>query len=63
MVLNYIWIAFFLVALVMGLVRLIFSQDTEVFTAMVNGGCTFQQSFAAVFMSGMNAAHTLKEKT
>ena len=36
MVLNYIWIAFFLIALVVGLVRLLFFGDTEVFTAMVN---------------------------
>ncbi len=36
MVLNYIWIAFFLVALVVGLVRLIFFHDTEIFTTIVN---------------------------
>ncbi|HET9276150.1 MAG TPA: nucleoside recognition domain-containing protein [Gemmatimonadales bacterium] len=36
MVLNYIWLAFFLIALVVGLVRLLFFGDTEVFTAMVN---------------------------
>jgi spore maturation protein SpmA len=35
MVLNYIWIAFFLIALVVGLVRLIFLGDTAVFTNMV----------------------------
>ncbi|HJU73562.1 MAG TPA: nucleoside recognition domain-containing protein [Gemmatimonadaceae bacterium] len=35
MVLNYIWIAFFLIALVVGLVRLIFYADTEIFTRMV----------------------------
>ncbi len=35
MVLNYIWIAFFLIALVVGLVRLIFMGDTAVFTNMV----------------------------
>lgn len=35
MVLNYIWIAFFLIALVVGLVRLVFFGDTEVFTKMV----------------------------
>lgn len=35
MVLNYIWIAFFLIALVVGLVRLIFFGDTEIFTKMV----------------------------
>jgi spore maturation protein SpmA len=35
-VLNYIWVGFFLIALVVGLVRLIAFGDTEVFTAMVN---------------------------
>ncbi|HEV8363552.1 MAG TPA: nucleoside recognition domain-containing protein [Gemmatimonadaceae bacterium] len=35
MVLNYIWIAFFLIALVVGLVRLIFFGDFEIFTKMV----------------------------
>jgi spore maturation protein SpmA len=42
MVLNYIWVAFFLVALVVGLVRLIVLGDTEVFTAMVNS--TFEMA-------------------
>jgi len=36
MVLNYIWIAFFLIAMVVGLARLIFLQDTEIFTNIVN---------------------------
>jgi len=35
MVLNYIWVAFFLIAFVVGLVKLIFFGDTEVFTAMM----------------------------
>jgi spore maturation protein SpmA len=34
-VLNYIWVSFFLIALVVGLVRLIFMGDTAVFTNMV----------------------------
>lgn len=42
MVLNYIWIAFFLIALVVGLVKLVFLQDTEIFTAMVNS--TFEMA-------------------
>jgi spore maturation protein SpmA len=42
MVLNYIWVAFFLIALVVGLVRLIALGDTEVFTAMVNS--TFEMA-------------------
>jgi spore maturation protein SpmA len=36
MVLNYIWIAFFLIAFVVALVKLIFFQDLEVFTSLVN---------------------------
>ena len=35
MVLNYIWVAFFLISLVVGLVRLIFLGDQAVFTNMV----------------------------
>jgi spore maturation protein SpmA len=42
MVLNYIWVAFFLIALVVGLVRLIFLHDTEIFTTMVNS--TFEMA-------------------
>jgi spore maturation protein SpmA len=37
MILNYIWIAFFLIAFVIGLIRLIFFGDTEIFPAMMNG--------------------------
>ena len=36
MALNYIWIFFFLAAFVIGLVKLIFTGDTEVFPAMMN---------------------------
>ena len=36
MALNYIWIFFFLTAFIIGLVRLIFFGDTEVFPAMVS---------------------------
>jgi spore maturation protein SpmA len=36
MVLNYIWIAFFLVAFVIALVRLILLGDTEIFPALMN---------------------------
>lgn len=36
MALNYIWIAFFLIAFVVGLIKLIFFGDTEVFGKMVN---------------------------
>jgi spore maturation protein SpmA len=36
MVLNYIWIAFFIIAFIIGLARLIFFGDTEIFPAMMN---------------------------
>ncbi len=39
------------------------AEAIDIFTAMTNGGCTFQQALAAVFMSGMNAAHTVRGKT
>ncbi len=35
MVLNYLWIAFFLIAFVIALFKLIFFQDTEIFAALV----------------------------
>lgn len=35
MVLNYIWIAFFLIAFIVALIRLIFFGDTEVFPAII----------------------------
>jgi hypothetical protein len=38
------------------------SEAIDIFTAMTNGGCTFQQALGAVFLSGMNLAHTLRER-
>ena len=49
MVLNYIWIAFFLIAFVIALVRLIFMGDTEVFPAIMNS--TFDTSKTAFEIS------------
>lgn len=49
MVLNYIWIAFFLVAFVIALVRLIFMGDTELFPAIMNS--TFDTSKTAFEIS------------
>lgn len=46
MVLNYIWIAFFLISLVVGFVKLVFFGDTEVFTEMVNS--TFEMAGVSV---------------
>ena len=36
MVLNYIWIAFFLIAFIVALGKLIFAGDTAVFTEIIN---------------------------
>lgn len=36
MILNYIWVSFFLIAFVVSLLKLIFFQDMEVFPAMLN---------------------------
>lgn len=49
MVLNYIWIAFFLIAFVIATVRLVFMGDTEVFPAIMNS--TFETSKAAFEIS------------
>ncbi len=49
MVLNYIWIAFFLVAFAVALVRLIFFGDTEVFPAIMNS--TFSSAASAFEIS------------
>jgi spore maturation protein SpmA len=49
MVLNYIWIAFFVIAFVVALVKLIFFGDMEVFPAMMNS--TFDNSKTAFEIS------------
>ncbi|MCD8313718.1 MAG: spore maturation protein [Bacteroidales bacterium] len=49
MVLNYIWIAFFVVAFVVALARLIFLGDTDVFPEMINS--TFSTSKTAFEIS------------
>ena len=49
MVLNYIFVAFFLIAFVIGLFRLIVMGDTEVFPAMMNS--TFESSKTAFEIS------------
>jgi spore maturation protein SpmA len=36
MVLNYIWIAFFIIAFIIGVIRLFFFGDTEIFPALMN---------------------------
>ncbi len=49
MVLNYIWIAFFLIAMGVALIRLCFMGDTEVFTSIINS--TFDSSRTAFEIS------------
>ena len=49
MVLNYIWIAFFIIAFVVALVRLVFFADFEVFPAMMDS--TFSSSKTAFEIS------------
>lgn len=49
MVLNYIWIVFFLTAFIVAVVRLIFLGDTEVFPAIINS--TFDSSKTAFEIS------------
>lgn len=58
MVLNYIWIAFFIIAFVLGLVKLIFFGDTEVFPAMM--GSTFDMAKTGFEISlGLTGVMTL----
>ena len=58
MALNYIWVAFFLIALVVGLVKLVFLGDTAVFTSMVHA--TFDSAKVAFEISlGLTGVLTL----
>ena len=58
MILNYIWIAFFIIAFVVGLIKLIFFGDTEVFSKIVDG--TFSSARTAFDVSlGLTGALTL----
>ena len=52
MVLNYIWIAFFLIAFAVALVRLVFLGDTQVFPEIINS--TFSSSKTALFWSSLS---------
>ena len=49
MVLNYIWIAFFLIAFVIALAKVLLLGDTEIFTAIINS--TFDASKTAFEIS------------
>ena len=58
MVLNYIWIGFFIIAFVVGLVKVIFMGDTDVFPTMMNS--TFASAEAAFKISiGLTGALSL----
>ena len=49
MVLNYIWIGFFIIAFIVAVIRLVFFGDTEVFPAVINS--TFETSKTAFDIS------------
>jgi spore maturation protein SpmA len=58
MVLNYVWVAFFLIAFAVALIRLIFFGDTEVFGRIVDG--TFSSAKTGFEVSlGLTGALTL----
>ncbi len=58
MVLNFIWIGFFLIAFVVAMVKLVFFGDTEIFTAMV--ASTFDMAEVAFEISlGLTGVLTL----
>lgn len=57
MALNYIWIAFFVVAFAVGLVKLIFFGDTEIFKLMVEG--LFDTTKASVMDFALPLAGTM----
>jgi len=58
MVLNYIWILFFLIAFVVALIRLIFMGDTTIFTELVGG--TFENAELGIRISlGLTGVMTL----
>jgi len=58
MVLNYIWVAFFLIAFTVGLIKLIFFQDTTVFPKMMEA--TFEMAKTGFTLSiGLTGVMTL----
>ncbi len=38
------------------------AEAIDIFATMTNGGCTFQQALAAIFLSGMNAAENARRE-
>ena len=58
MVLNYIWVAFFIIAFIVGLIRLLFFGDAEIFPAMMNS--TFDMAKTGFELSlGLTGVMTL----
>jgi len=55
MALNYIWVAFFLIAFVVALIKLLFLGDTEVFTKMVESTFTMAETSVniAIYLIGV----------
>jgi spore maturation protein SpmA len=58
MVLNYIWIGFFLIAFVIGLIRLIFLGDVEIFPALFNSTLDMAKTGFEISL-GLTGAMTL----
>lgn len=58
MVLNYIWVSFFLIAFVVGLIRLIVFGDIEIFPAMFNSTLSMAKSGFEISL-GLTGAMTL----
>ena len=59
MVLNYIWIAFFLIAFAVALVRLVFLGDTQVFPEIINSTFSSSKSCIRDFIGIDRRAFTL----
>ena len=58
MALNYIWVGFFLIAFIIGLLKLIFLQDYEVFPKMMEA--TFEMAKTGFTLSiGLTGVMTL----
>lgn len=57
MTLNYIWIAFFLIAFIVGLIKLLFFGDTEVFTRIVASTFSMAETSVniAIYLIGIMA--------
>ncbi len=59
MVLNYIWVAFFITAFAVGLIKLIFFGDTEVFRKIVVDGTFISSKKGFEVALGLTGAMTL----